>query len=886
MRTRLLLLFLLFSGLCVGQEICDNGIDDDGDGLIDLNDADCRCGNQTPVPSIIPNASFESHTQCPANFSELAYCTGWIQATTATTDYYNICGIIAPAIREIPALMHFPDGEGISAAIFEPQWNEYLGSCLTAPMLKDTTYQLTFNIAALPISNNGGTCNDGIIDFDPVNVTIYGTGDCVHLPLSTVISPDRASPDWVALGSAVYIPQSRWGQLTITFTPPTEIKAIMIGAPPNLPPSYSVVSCLPYFLFDNLTLNESSKFEVNIDATGNFCVGTLALAANLSVTVSNDAVYQWYKEGIAIAGATQNTFVIPPGSGNLAQYTVRVTDGAKCYVSPNYTINTSSPAPEISLVQPNCRSLGSITIHTPSDFYSFDNGVTWSHSNQSVPLPSGLYYVRTKTASGCTSLGSVANLSYFSNASAIDYTRAEPACGVNGSITITTPGAEYSFDGGVTWQATNSKDLPFGFYNINIRDSTGCVTGENYVYLQEPFLNQPVISYLYATCGSGGSITIDTGYDLYSIDDGVTWSTSNVFTGLAEDYYFVKVKNAVGCASERMYVYIGTETIYEPAGSANVVYCQYTTPEALTVTGTDILWYDTPTGGTPATTAPVPNTDVVGEVWYYATQTIRGCEGPRKPIRVTVKETPGLATATQFYDYCQDLPATQLTATGIGLRWYTSATGGIGSNVAPVPSTRVAGTFFYYVCQSLNGCEGDRIPIEVLIYPTPQKPVTDTELFYEQYNDTKPLTAHGLNLTWYNNLYEPLPEIPVVSSQELGKTIYYVSQTINGCVGILQKITVSILPNYITIKYPKYFTPNGDSMHETWNVYTPDFGIRATTYIFDKYGKLIIQLYSPGNGWDGTFNGNVLPSTDYWFTTFYTEYGVQKQVRSHFSLIR
>ncbi|MXN92495.1 hypothetical protein GR160_14795 [Flavobacterium sp. Sd200] len=60
MKIKLLCFLLLLSTACFAQEICDNGIDDDGDGLIDLNDSDCRCGNQTPVPSIIPNASLKT----------------------------------------------------------------------------------------------------------------------------------------------------------------------------------------------------------------------------------------------------------------------------------------------------------------------------------------------------------------------------------------------------------------------------------------------------------------------------------------------------------------------------------------------------------------------------------------------------------------------------------------------------------------------------------------------------------------------------------------------------------------------------------------------------------------------------------------------------------
>ena len=76
------------------QEICGNGIDDDGDLLIDLNDPDCACsgfgGGSTTVTSLIPNPSFESNTCCPSSVSQLYCADNWVQASNATSDYFNL----------------------------------------------------------------------------------------------------------------------------------------------------------------------------------------------------------------------------------------------------------------------------------------------------------------------------------------------------------------------------------------------------------------------------------------------------------------------------------------------------------------------------------------------------------------------------------------------------------------------------------------------------------------------------------------------------------------------------------------------------------------------------------------------------------------------------
>ncbi len=92
----------------------------------------------------------------------------------------------------------------------------------------------------------------------------------------------------------------------------------------------------------------------------------------------------------------------------------------------------------------------------------------------------------------------------------------------------------------------------------------------------------------------------------------------------------------------------------------------------------------------------------------------------------------------------------------------------------------------------------------------------------------------------------------------------------------------------IVMDYPKYFTPNGDGYHDTWNITGIKAQPNAEIYIYDRYGKLVKQLNPTGNGWNGTFNGYNLPTADYWFTVKYNEPsdGVLKEFKAHFTLMR
>ncbi|WP_378186919.1 T9SS type B sorting domain-containing protein [Aquimarina sp. W85] len=94
----------------------------------------------------------------------------------------------------------------------------------------------------------------------------------------------------------------------------------------------------------------------------------------------------------------------------------------------------------------------------------------------------------------------------------------------------------------------------------------------------------------------------------------------------------------------------------------------------------------------------------------------------------------------------------------------------------------------------------------------------------------------------------------------------------------------------IIMGYPKFFTPNGDGFHDTWRLINIEDQPLAKIYIFDRYGKLLKQLRPGGPGWDGTYNGNPMPSSDYWFRVEFNEPRDPNRrprvVAGNFSLIR
>jgi gliding motility-associated-like protein len=100
----------------------------------------------------------------------------------------------------------------------------------------------------------------------------------------------------------------------------------------------------------------------------------------------------------------------------------------------------------------------------------------------------------------------------------------------------------------------------------------------------------------------------------------------------------------------------------------------------------------------------------------------------------------------------------------------------------------------------------------------------------------------------------------------------------------------SVTETIIVVGFPTFLTPNGDGSNDYWQIYGIDTLEDPIVQIYDRYGKLLAELDDNNLGWDGTYNGLPLPSTDYWFKlTFLDNNGqriLAKYVNNHFSLRR
>ncbi len=364
------------------------------------------------------------------------------------------------------------------------------------------------------------------------------------------------------------------------------------------------------------------------------------------------------------------------------------------------------------------------------------------------------------------------------------------------------------------------------------------------------------------------------------------------------------------------------------------------TLQATTNIGT-INWYTNPSGGTPIHTGTSFTTPILTTTTtYYVDSFPAGCtSGTRTAITATVNQLPTI-TINPVTPICEGDTATITASTTVGtVSWFDSMTSttpiATGSTfVTPNLTTNTT----YYAEANNNGCISSRVSVLVSVNQIPN--VTDETIEICE-NDTLILNAgiNGLTYLWstgettqsvvYNgsNNYSVI----VTNSSNCSKTknftiIEYAAPIIQEV--LVQGSTATIIMNqagdfeysvdginyqdsniftiqqgglyiayvkekhdcgldtqsFIVISIPLFFTPNGDGVNDNWMIKGLTHYPNAKVGVFDRYGKLIIQLTATKFFWDGTYNGQQLISDDYWFTLKIDD--TKPEVKGHFSMIR
>lgn len=679
----------------------------------------------------------------------------------------------------------------------------------------------------------------------------------------------------------------------------------------------------------------------------NVCSGSTVL------TASAGASYLW-----ANGQTSQSITVTATGT-----YSVTVTDTFGCTAVASVTIlpNQVAVSPTIVITQPNCFvTSGSIQVTSPASQYSYDNGITWSTSSSISNLAVGGYWVKIRTAAGCESYGSYVNivptLSTHPN-----YIKTDPTfCGQLGSITITTVSTEYSFDDGLTWTTSNTmSNLPSGNYKIRVKDAAGCISNYNSVDLEGEFLSDPTVSFNNPYCGNLGDITVITPADSYSLDGGATWQASNVFPNLPTGTYFIKIKNAQGCTSGNVYVFLTDFESTDPDYTLTDAGCG-TYASIMIDTQADFYSFD---GGTTWGTNPQAINLVSGQTYHLQIKKAN-CLSTIADVPINSYYLPIPGANDYQTTYCDDLndgtesmDLTQYNGNVIAnpalytFQYYTTAVAAENAvasfqinNFTAYSMSNANNTVYVRVISADNCHKVARLKFIFLdspvihmnnSYPLCQFGTAHLDAGYgfDSYLWSTGETSEMIFITQPGNYWVTVTENhgslvcsstknfnvflsspAVITSIETSDWTHYenaITVLVTG-VGDYEYSLDGIhyqpgnqfsgLPsgaytvyvrdkndcgevreNVFLLMYPYFFTPNGDGHNDLWFIKFSEFEANFTVAVYDRTGKLMKSLTNKEAGWDGTYNGAMVPSDDYWFVVT-REDGTEH--RGHFTLKR
>jgi gliding motility-associated-like protein len=434
--------------------------------------------------------------------------------------------------------------------------------------------------------------------------------------------------------------------------------------------------------------------------------------------------------------------------------------------------------------------------------------------------------------------------------------------------------------------------LGVGFYQVRVQ-SGDCAASSAIVEITEPaaaltFI--PTVTNVTCNGESNGRVVIaasgGTGQIVYSISPrSDQFFTTGVFDNLAAGNYQIVIQDQAGCFE------LYDAVITQPAilfgtlipGSIIPEICAGDMDGAFSITvagGTAPYSVALDNSSGPYTQGAAGQTDfdftgLAGGTHVVYILDAAGCSSELEVVMPDAVTINPIATVT--YDCVNNAAANRVEVTydasndpadldfdldGLG-NWQTS---NIFLNVAP-------GSHFVNV-RHTNGCEQATVPFVVDQVDPLTLVIDDGDL-----NQIRATAAGGGGQYEYSFNGEDFTTESTYAYYKSGVYTVIVRDQ-NGCTA-----TASREFTYIDICIPNYFTPNGDGTLDEWAPGCTNNYPDLTFSIFDRYGRVIAK-YRQGQKWNGKYNGEELPSGDYWYTLKLNNNKDDREFVGHFTLYR
>ena len=647
------------------------------------------------------------------------------------------------------------------------------------------------------------------------------------------------------------------------------------------------VTCDPSSVGTTVCLGEVATITVNpngiIGATYTFLnnqsdlVDPTQTGPTFDLLPSDTTTYQIEVSNGIISNIVEVTInVVPPPAPNAG------SDFVVCFGSQgqlNGSISNASNSASWSFVGPSGTPAPPNVIFTPNN----------TQLNASIQANYSGTYTLILTESNGVCPDETDDVEVIFDVADISTVGTNPICaGANDGIIeiLSSNAVDYSFDGGLTWQAANtSTGFTVGTHTVCSRTALGCVSCED-VTLQDGPGVSITVSNDTIICQNGAATMVANAvggstfsYNWSTISS--TAATQNV-NPLASTSYSVQAVNEFGCASNTLNISV---TVLPPL-TGTVSPDQSVCPGFSTLLSVEAgggnggpyayQWLNGSgnTVGNNPTYLATPN-----QTTTYTVVMTDGCESTPYTLPVTVNvyplpnvqfssDVPARCEPASFF-FSNDTDPTSVS----NYYWYFSNGESFANMTDFEVSFENAGSYdVQLIVESPDGCIDSLTQYGMItVHPTPTAnftfsptPITvlNTDVFFQNYS------VGAVAYNWYfeqgspgaSSLQNPTTSLPEGEAADYLAELVAISEF--GCSDTVDAI-ISVVPEVI-VYAPNAFTPDGDEFNQNWRVYIS--GISLENFyleIYNRWGEILWESHNPEASWDGTYGGKLVEEGTY-----------------------
>lgn len=249
---------------------------------------------------------------------------------------------------------------------------------------------------------------------------------------------------------------------------------------------------------------------------------------------------------------------------------------------------------------------------------------------------------------------------------------------------------------------------------------------------------------------------------------------------------------------------------------------------------------------------------------FYVSVATADCESPLVPVEAVVLPEPALPEAS-FTPRCGPGELTVFIENkpeGYTYLWYTRA-GTDPLHQADSLTLTVSRDTTIYVSARIGSCESPMLPVHI----SPKNlPIIDAgpDLRILK-GESVDLSATGsyVSCSWYPDESLEFPNSPTPRATPQTTRSYVVTAiSAEGCT-LSDTVTVFVLDKF---PVPNAFSPNNDGTNDRWEIPTIGNYPSCKIEIYNKWGNSVFFSVGYQEPWDGTFQGNPVPSGTYYYT--------------------